>query len=41
MPLSSQVIEVLEELRQYTGSYPLLFPGRSDHSAAIYAEDQM
>lgn len=32
MPLSSQTIEALEELRQYTGSYPLLFPGRSDHT---------
>lgn len=32
VPLSSQAIEALEELRQYTGSYPLLFPGRSDHT---------
>jgi integrase len=32
VPLSSQAIGALEELRQYTGSYPLLFPGRSDHT---------
>jgi len=32
VPLSSQAIEALEELRKYTGSYPLLFPGRSDHT---------
>lgn len=32
VPLSSQAIEALEELRHYTGSYALLFPGRSDHT---------
>ncbi|ANF84154.1 integrase [Pseudomonas antarctica] len=32
VPLSAQAIEALEELRQYTGSYALLFPGRSDHT---------
>lgn len=32
VPLSNQAIEALEELRQYTGSYALLFPGRSDHT---------
>jgi integrase len=32
VPLSTQAIEALEELRKYTGSYPLLFPGRSDHA---------
>lgn len=32
VPLSTQAIEALEELRKYTGSYPLLFPGRSDHT---------
>ena len=32
VPLSSQAIAALEELRHYTGSYPLLFPGRSDHT---------
>lgn len=32
MPLSTQAIAALEELRIYTGAYPLLFPGRSDHT---------
>lgn len=32
VPLSDQAIAALEELRQYTGSYALLFPGRSDHT---------
>jgi integrase len=32
VPLSTQAIEALEELRTYTGAYALLFPGRSDHT---------
>lgn len=32
VPLSAQAIEALEDLRKYTGAYPLLFPGRSDHT---------
>ena len=32
VPLSTQAIEALEDLRTYTGSYALLFPGRSDHT---------
>lgn len=32
VPLSIQAIKALEELRTYTGSYSLLFPGRSDHT---------
>lgn len=32
VPLSAQAIDALEELRKYTGAYPLLFPGRSDHT---------
>lgn len=32
VPLSEQAIHALEELKTYTGSYALLFPGRSDHT---------
>lgn len=32
VPLSTQAIEALKELRTYTGAYALLFPGRSDHT---------
>jgi len=32
VPLSTQAIAALDELRTYTGAYPLLFPGRSDHT---------
>jgi integrase len=32
VPLSTQAIEALDELRKYSGHYPLLFPGRSDHT---------
>lgn len=32
VPLSAQAIDALEQLRTYTGAYPLLFPGRSDHT---------
>ncbi|POD74576.1 integrase [Pseudomonas syringae group genomosp. 3] len=32
VPLCAQAIEALKELQKYTGAYPLLFPGRSDHS---------
>ena len=30
VPLPSQALELLRELHNITGSYPLLFPGRSD-----------
>ena len=32
VPLSRQAVNALEELRHLTGSYVLLFPGRSDHT---------
>lgn len=32
VPLSDQAVELLVELRSLTGSYPLLFPGRSDRT---------
>lgn len=32
VPLSTQAVEALLELRQLTGAYPLLFPGRSDRT---------
>ncbi|XSS62403.1 tyrosine-type recombinase/integrase [Pseudomonas sp. B11] len=32
VPLCTQAVEALAELRQITGSYPLLFPGRSDRT---------
>ncbi|AZE44685.1 Integrase [Pseudomonas chlororaphis subsp. aureofaciens] len=32
VPLSDQAVELLVELRRLTGSYPLLFPGRSDRT---------
>jgi integrase len=32
VPLSTQAIAALEELRKYTGGNPLLFPGRSDRT---------
>jgi len=32
VPLTRQAIEALAELRTLTGAYPLLFPGRSDHT---------
>ncbi|MDA8482639.1 tyrosine-type recombinase/integrase [Pseudomonas resinovorans] len=32
VPLSQQAIKLLEELRTLSGAYPLLFPGRSDHT---------
>ena len=32
VPLCIQAVEALLELRQITGAYPLLFPGRSDHT---------
>jgi integrase len=31
VPLSRQALDVLQELQQFTGAYPLLFPGRIDH----------
>lgn len=34
VPLCTQVIELLKELRPITGAYPLLFPGRSDRTKA-------
>lgn len=30
VPLSTQAIEYLEQLKELTGAYPLMFPGRSD-----------
>lgn len=32
VPLCTQAVEALLELRQVTGAYPLLFPGRSDRT---------
>ncbi len=32
VPLSSQALEVLQELKGLTGAYPLLFPGRNDRT---------
>ncbi|MEO8490625.1 tyrosine-type recombinase/integrase [Pseudomonas sp.] len=32
VPLCTQAVEALIELRQLTGAYPLLFPGRSDRT---------
>lgn len=32
VPLCTQAVEALLELRQITGAYPLLFPGRSDRT---------
>lgn len=32
VPLSRQALEALKELRPLTGAYPLLFPGRNDHT---------
>lgn len=32
VPLCSQAIELLSDLRKLTGAYPLLFPGRSDRT---------
>jgi integrase len=32
VPLSRQAMEILQELRQLTGAYRLLFPGRSDRT---------
>ncbi|WP_296652566.1 integrase arm-type DNA-binding domain-containing protein [Paraburkholderia sp.] len=39
VPLADQTLELLEELRQFTGRYPLLFPGTKNHfTQAISAE---
>ena len=35
VPLSRQTLAVLDELKAITGSYELLFPGRSDHRKPI------
>lgn len=32
VPLSRQALEALKQLRPLTGAYPLLFPGRNDHT---------
>ncbi len=32
VPLSRQALEALKDLRPLTGAYPLLFPGRNDHT---------
>lgn len=32
VPLSRQALETLQELRELTGAYPLLFPGRNDRT---------
>lgn len=34
-PLSSQALEALKDLRVLTGAYPLLFPGRNDHTKPL------
>lgn len=35
VPLSRQALEALAELRPLTGAYPLLFPGRNDHTKPL------
>lgn len=35
VPLSKQALEILKELKTISGEYPLVFPGRNDHSIPI------
>lgn len=35
VPLSKQALEILKELKTISGEYPLLFPGRNDHTRPL------